>query len=149
MTFTGVQQTQMDIDNGNKAEIEYYNKEFCIQLKESMLNTWKSKYYEEVKRFSMNRQFAESGEIIVTTLSNLKPGRPLLAGDTLDNQVQSYVCATHSTGGMVTTIMVLAAGEVTVKTHNKKLLHDKDGDKASAGPIKLTRYWAKSLLDHM
>ena len=70
-------------------------------------------------------------------------------GDTLDNQVQSYVCATRRTGGMVTTTMVLAAGEVTVKTHNKKLLHDKDGDKASAGPIKLTGYWAKSLFDRM
>ena len=62
---------------------QHYNKEFCIQLKESMLNTWKSKYYEEVKRFSKNRQFAESGEIVLTALPNLKRGRPLLVGDTL------------------------------------------------------------------
>ena len=50
----------------------------------------------------------------------------------------------HSTGGMVTTTMVLATGEVIVRTHNKKLLDDKDRDKTSGGPINLTRYWAKS-----
>ena len=64
-------------------------------------------------------------------------------GDTLDKQVQCYVCATHSTGGMITTIVVLAAGEAVVWPHNKKLLHN-DGS-----PIKLTRHWAKSLLDRM
>ena len=50
---------------------------------------------------------------------------------------------------VVTTTMVLAAGEAIVKTHNKKLLHEEDGDKASGGPIKQTRYWAKCLLDRM
>ena len=37
-------------------------------------------------------------------------------GDILDNQVQSYVRATCNTGGMVTTTMVLEAGEAIVKT---------------------------------
>ena len=53
-------------------------------------------------------------------------------GDTLDKQVQCYVRATRSTGGMINTTVILAAGEAIVRTHNKKLLHD-DG-----GPIKLT-----------
>ena len=123
------------IDNGNKAAIEHYSCEFCVQLKESTLSTWRSEYYKELKRFSKNRQFTESGEIVVTTLPSLK-----LKGDTLDHQVQSYVRATWSTGGMVTTTMVLAAGEAIVKTCNRKLLADaKIGGKASGEPIKLTR----------
>ena len=44
---------------------------------------------------------------------------------------------------MITTTVVLAAGEAVVWTHNKELLHN-DGS-----PIKLTRHWAKSLLDRM
>ena len=55
--FTGVQQAQMAkyaIDNGNKAAIEHYSEEFCVSVKESSLSTWKSKYYEEVKRLSEN-----------------------------------------------------------------------------------------------
>jgi len=150
-SFTGVQQAQMAkyaIDNGNKAAIERYSKEFLVQIKESSLSTWKSKYYEEVKRLSKNRQFAESGEIVVASLPILKRGRPLLVGDTLDAQVQSYVRATRRTGGLVTTTMVLAAGEAIVRTHNKNLLGE-EGDKASGGPIKLTRFWAKSLLNRM
>ena len=71
------------IDNGNKAATEHYSKEFCVQLNESTLSTWKSKYYKEIKRLSKNRQFAESGEITVTTLPNLKQSSPLLVGDTL------------------------------------------------------------------
>ena len=138
------------INNGNKAVIEHYSWEFRVQLKENTLSTWESRYYEGIKRLSKNRQFAESDEIVVTTLPSLKQGRPLLVGDTLDYQVQSYVHATQRTGGMVTTTMVFAAGEATVKTHNKKLLANAEiGDKAFGGPIKLTRYWAKSLVDRM
>ena len=40
-------------------------------------------------------------------------------GDTLDAQVQSYVRATRSTGGMITTTVVLAAGEALVRTQQK------------------------------
>ena len=76
-------------------------------------------------------------------LPSYKRGRPLLVGDTLDKQVQCYVRATRSTGGTITTTVVLAAGEAIVRTHNEKLLHDE------GGPIKLTRHWAKSLLDRM
>jgi len=73
--FTGVQQAQMakyTIDNANKAAIEHYSKEFCVKIKESSLSTWKTMYYEEVKRLSKNRQFAESGEVVVTSLPSLK-----------------------------------------------------------------------------
>ena len=57
--------------------------------------------------------------------------------------MQCYVRATRSTGGTITTTVVLAAGEAIVRTHNEKILHDE------GGPIKLTRHWAKSLLDRM
>ena len=42
----------------------------------------------------------------------------------------TYVRATHSTGGMVTTTVVLAVGEALVRTYNKNLL-DEEGDKES------------------
>ena len=44
--FTGVQQAQMAkyaIENGNKAAIKHYSKEFRVSIKESSLSTWKSK----------------------------------------------------------------------------------------------------------
>jgi len=44
-----------------------------------------------------------------------------------DCTVQSYVRATRSTGGMVTTTVVLAVGKAIVRTHNKHLL-DEEGD---------------------
>jgi len=63
----------------------------------------------------------------VTSLPSKKRGRPLLIGDKLDKQVQSYVHATYDGKGAVTTIVVLAAGEAISKHCNKKLSHDNGG----------------------
>ena len=73
-------------------------------------------------------------------LTSMKRGRPLLLGEELDRQVQSYVRATREGKGAVTTAVVLAAGEAIVRHSNKKLAHE------NGGPIELTRHWAKSVL---
>ena len=64
-------------------------------------------------------------------------------GEELDKQVQSYIQAMRDGKGAVTTFFVLAAGEVIVQHHNKKLAHD------NGGPIILTRHWARSVLEQM
>ena len=79
----------------------------------------------------------------MTSLPSKKRGRPLLIGNDLDKLVQSYVRATRDGKGAVTTTVVLAAGEAILNHGNKKLSHD------NGGPIKLTRHWAKSVLDRM
>ena len=146
MKFTPVQQAQVAkyaVENGNQAAIRHYSKEFCAEVKKSTLSTWKLKYLEEIRKCHNNGEYDKSGEIVVSSLPSYKRGRPLLVGDTLDKQVQCYIRATRSTGGTITTTVVLAAGEAIVWTHNENLLHDE------GGPIKLTRHWAKSLLDRM
>ena len=54
---------------------------------------------------------------------------------------QSYIHATHEVQGAVTTTVVLTAGEAVLSRCNKKLSHE------NGGPAKLTRHWAKSLLE--
>jgi len=109
-----------------------------VEIKDSMLSTWKSRYFDAIKECQKAGKYADSGgEIVVTSLPCKTRGRPLLIGDELDKQVQSYIC------GAFTTTVVLAAGEAILKHCNKKLSHD------NGGPIKLTRHWAKSLLDRM
>lgn len=52
MKFTPVQQAQVAkyaVENGNKAAIRHYNKEFRSDIKESMISTWKLKYLEELR----------------------------------------------------------------------------------------------------
>ena len=121
MKFTLVQQAQVAkyaVENGNKAAIRHYSKEFRSDIKDSMISTWKSKYLEELRKCHKSGKYAESDETVVSSLPSLKRGRPLLVGDTLDKQVQCYVRTTRSTGGMITTTVVLAAGEAIVRTHN-------------------------------
>ena len=66
--------------------------------KSSMSVLRRARLVLENQRLSKSRKFTESGEIVVTSFPSLEQGRPLLVGDTLDTQVQSYVCATRSTG---------------------------------------------------
>ena len=146
LKFTPTQQAQAAkyaIENGNQAAIHRYSKEFCTEIKESIPSTWKSKYLNEIKEHHKARAYDKSGEIVVSSLPSKKRGRPLLLGDELDKQVQSYVRATHDGKGAVTTTVVLAAGEAIARHHNKSLSNE------NGAPIKLTRYWARSLLERM
>ena len=76
----------------------------------------------------------------MSSLPGKKRGRPLLLGDELDKQVQSYVRATRDGKGAVTTTVnvVLAAGKAIVQHHNKSLSNE------NGGPINL-----RSLLERM
>ena len=73
--FTPVQQAQVAkyaVENGNKAAICHYSKEFHSDIKESMLSTWKSKYLEELRKHHKSEKYAESGEIVISSLLSLK-----------------------------------------------------------------------------
>ena len=82
MKFTPVQQAQVAkyaVENGNKAVIRHYSKEFRSDIKESMISTWKSNYLEELRKLHKSGKYAESGEFVVSSLPSLNWGRPLLA----------------------------------------------------------------------
>jgi len=38
------QATKFAVEHGNQAAIPHYSEEFCMEIKDSKLNTWKSKY---------------------------------------------------------------------------------------------------------
>ena len=139
------QVTKYAVENGNQAAIRRYSKEFSIEIKESTLSTWKSKYLAEIERRHKEGLCATSGEIVVSSLPSKKRGRPLLLGEILDKQVQCYICATRDAGGTITTTVVLAAGEAIVRNSNKKFAYDNGGPIA----IKLTKHWARSWLSRM
>ena len=105
-SFTSTQAAQVAkfaVDHGNQTAILRHSKEFHVEIKDSMLSTWKSKYCNAIKECQKEGKYAESGEIVVTSLPSKKRGRPLLIGKELDKQVQSYVCATRDGKGAVTT----------------------------------------------
>ena len=88
--------------------------------------------------------FKRSGEeIVVRELVDRKRGRPLLLGNELDQQVQTYVNALCLNGGVVNTAIVIATGEGIIKDHNSNLLCE------NGGHIQLTKDWAKYLLQRM
>ena len=135
------QAAKFAVEHGNQAAIRRYSEEFRMEIKDSTLSTWKSKYCAAIKDCQREGKYAESGEFIVTSLPSKKQGRPLLLGNELDRQVQSYGRATREVKGAVTTTVVLAAGEAVLSHCSKKLSHE------NGGPVKFTRHWAKSLLE--
>ena len=73
------------LESGNKRAIMRYFKQWGIDLKESTVKTWKTKYMEGL------RKTKPTEPLLVKALPYRKQGRPLLLGDKLDTVVQAYV----------------------------------------------------------
>ena len=88
MKFSPEQKAQVAryaMESGNKRAIIRYSKQWGVDLKESTVRTWKSKYEEELRK----RKPTELPPI--KALPNRKQGRPLLLGEELDTAVKAYV----------------------------------------------------------
>ena len=56
-----------------------------------------------------------------------KRGRPLLLGETLDNQVKAYITSVCENGGPVTSTITIAVGRAIVRKYDSKLLMENGG----------------------
>lgn len=80
---------------------------------------------------------------VVKSLPTKCQGRPLMLGEQLDAAVRDYIQGMRTVGGVVNTIIVLAAAEGIITARDQSLLVQ------NGGHIKLTKSWAKSLLKRM
>lgn len=85
----------------------------------------------------------ESAVPLVTSLSKLPAQRPLLLGKELDTSVQNYITSLRKVGGVVNTVIVMAAANGRVAAKNPALLTQHDGH------IEISKGWAKSLFQRM
>ena len=123
---------------GNSAAARKNSKKLGMNLNESSVRSWVATYKKELSR---KRKSGE--ELDVDILPLKKRGRPLLLGELLDSQVKAYIRCVRESGGVITSSIVVAAGEAIVKKHNPKLFFD------HGGHLTLTKSWAKSLLHRM
>ena len=72
-----------------------------------------------------------------------KTGRPLLVGDDLDKQIQAYIIGLRKGHCTVNTAIVISAGEGIIMGHDPSLLV------CNGGSMKLTKDWAKGLMQRM
>ena len=125
--------------HGNAVALHRFSKELDTDLKESSVHTWKSKYLAEV---ILKRQLGEA-DTDMTRLTLKKPGRPLMLGEKLDGEVKHYIKAVHDGGGVITTVITMAAPTAIMCRADRNLLSE------NGGPIDITVNWAKSLLYRM
>ena len=88
MKFTPEHKAQVAkyaLESGNKQAIVRYSKQWGIDLKESTVRTWKTKYTEGLRK----RKPTEP--LPIKVLPDRKQGRPLLLGDEMGTAVQAYV----------------------------------------------------------
>ena len=126
---------------GVLATIRHFSKKYPDRvLKEATVRGWKNKYKNELLKLKKSDK-----EVVVRELVDRKRGRPLLLGNELDQQVQAYVNDLHLNGGIVNTAIVVATGEGIIKDYDchSNLLCE------NGGHIKLTKDWAKYLLQRM
>ena len=129
MKFTSEQKAQVAryaLESGNKRAIVKYSKQWGVDLKESTVRTWKTKYTEGLRKRKPTERLP------IKALPDRKQGRPLLLGDELDTAVQAYVESIRKLGGVVNTAIVLGGAEAIIADRDRTLLD-----------------WAKSLLSRM
>ena len=105
------------------------------EVKESSVRTWRNKYLNELGK----RKHAGE-KMDITELSDKKRGRPLLLGEELDSQVQSYVLDLHCNGAVINSSITIAVAQAIVTNYDSNLLSE------NGGHIILTKSWAKYLL---
>ena len=76
-------------------------------------------------------------------LRQAKIGRPLLLGETLDQQVQAYLCILRDSGEVINTSIAIAVDTGIAQKKDNILLA------ASGGHIALTKHWAQYLIQRM
>ena len=136
MKFSPEQKAQIAryaMESGNKRAIWRYSNDWGIDLKESTVRSWKSKYKDEVRK----RKPTEP--LPIKALPNYKQGRPLLLGEKLDTAVKAYVENIRKLGGVVNTAIVLGGAEAIIANKDRSLV-----DTLAPG-----KDWAKSLLTRM
>ena len=113
----------------------------------SSVATWKARYLRELKILVREHQHENQGEskqeVVINELPNKKRGRPLLLGKELDDYVIMYIKHLRSSGAVVNTAIVMAAGSGMVQYRDSNLLS------INGGPISITKAWAKSLLSRI
>jgi len=141
------------IDHGITDTVRHYASLYPerSEIPVSSVATWKARYLKELKIRVRESQKENQGEnqgenmqeVVISELPNKKRGRPLLLGKELDNYVITYINHLRSSGAVVNTAIVMAAGSGMVQYRDSNLLS------ANGGPISITKAWAKSLLSRM
>lgn len=114
-------------------------------LNESTVRGFKKDYLSHVKSAVKRKLIDTDSEIHEEpeVLTPKKRGRKLLLGDELDNKVKRFVTTIRSSGGVVNTAIVKAAGRGVVLSVDRSLLQE------NGGHIEITRAWALSLMSRM
>ena len=84
-------------------------------MKESTVHSWATKYKEGWKN-----EGEVKPNLKVNFISSAKQGRPLLIGETLDNQVKHK----HDCSGPICTVIVVAVGKAAVQKFVMNLLSE-------------------------
>jgi hypothetical protein len=82
-------------------------------------------------------------EPVVDVIPLQKRGRPLLTGEVLDGHAKKYIRCVRESGGVITSSIVVAAGNAIVKKHDSSLLAE------CGSNLTNTKTWAQSLLYRM
>ena len=100
----------------------------------NMVCDWKEAYVQELER---KRKGGCMDEVMLPVK---KKGRPLLIGDELDTQVQTYIKDLRRCQATVNKAIVISAAEGIVKGHDANLLS------CNGGTLELTKDWAKRMM---
>lgn len=79
-------------------------------------------------------------EIETEVFTPKKIGRKLLLGDVLDKKVKRFVTAIRSSGGVVNTAIVKAAGRGVVLSVDRSLLQENGGHRRSTSSLMSTLF---------
>ena len=120
-------------EHGVFAAVCYYIRDFP-NLKENTVRDWRNAYRLELRKGVRD---GNEGDINITKLPQ-KKRHPLLLGEALDKQVQTYLTSFRESGAVVNTAIAMACAEGIVRNADSNMVA------VNGGHILITKDWAKT-----
>ena len=117
------------------AAVCYYIRDFP-NPKENTVRDWRNAYRLELRKGVRD---GNEGDINITELPQ-KKRHPLLLGEALDKQVQTYLTSFRESGAVVNTAIAMACAEDIVRNADSNMVA------VNGGHILITKDWAKNML---
>ena len=113
-------------ENGPARAVHHFSKVLDKKVPKTMARRLKAEYLAAMK--SRAEESLEDGSVpLVTSVPKMAPGRSLLLGKELDTSVQEYISSMRKVGGVVNTMIVMAAANGIVAAKNPALLAQHGG----------------------
>ena len=119
-------------ENGPTRAAKHFSKHMSRNIPEPTARRLKTKYLSKLRALQEVQDVNDETPLTVKSLPTKEQGTPLLPGQALDKTIQDYVMSMRTVGGIVNTVIVMAAAVGIIAGQDRSLLVQHSGHLGTA-----------------